>query len=65
VNWCLTSEFQAKQLKSRKVSGENMPILLFLIFGHLFQILPLDCPYRKIKIGLLSDIIASIDEGDI
>jgi hypothetical protein len=65
VNWCLTSEFQAKRLKSRKESGENMPILQFLLFGRLFRILPLDCPYRKIKIGLPSDIIASIDEGNV
>jgi hypothetical protein len=35
---CLTIEFPAKQLKSRKETGETTPILLFLIFGRLFHI---------------------------
>jgi hypothetical protein len=31
--------FPAKWLKSKKKSRENIPILRFLLFGHLFQFL--------------------------
>jgi len=47
MSQCLTIEFPAKQLKSRKESGKNMSICYFCLLGACFIIFTYRHPYRK------------------
>jgi|SRR6266852_7431893 len=64
VHRCLTSEPLAGRPKSRRESGPNMPILQFLVFGHLFQFLDTilvdKCPSSKGKSRLNIQKLASL-----